>query len=150
MYFDFDDRYQDVEAVGSAISRREGIVMSVVVHAVILAVLLYAPTLPWFQLSPEEQEARRLERERELQARRDESPRFVIVEPLRDVPAPAPPEAPEISDMDRQATAPEMAERPENALPFSRGDTSERVEAAPDRDIHGVRCFALQDHPFFS
>lgn len=137
MYFDFDDRYQDVEAVGTAISRREGVVLSVVVHALILAALLYAPKLAWFQPTPEELEARRIERERALQARRDESPRFVIVEPLRDVPAPTPPNAPEISDMDRQAAAPEMAERPENALPFSRGDTSERVEAAPEDRARG-------------
>lgn len=137
MYFDFDDRYQDVEAVGSAISRREGVVLSVVVHALVVVALLFAPQLPWFQLTPEEQEARRLEREREMQARRDESPRFVIVEPLRDVPAPAPKNAPEISDLDRQASAPEMAERPENALPFSRGDTTERVEAAPEDRARG-------------
>ena len=32
MYFDFDDRYESVEEVGSAISRREGVVLSVVVH----------------------------------------------------------------------------------------------------------------------
>ncbi|MEZ5417855.1 MAG: TonB family protein [Vicinamibacterales bacterium] len=137
MYFDFDDRYQDVEAVGSAISRREGVVLSVVVHVAIVAAMLLAPRLPWFQLSPEEIEARRLERARELEARRDENPRFVIVEPLRDVPAPAPPKAPEISDMDRQAAAPEIAERPENALPFSRGDTTERVEAAPEERARG-------------
>ena len=36
MYFDFDDRYDSVEAVGSAISRREGVVLSVVVHAAVV------------------------------------------------------------------------------------------------------------------
>ena len=67
----------------------------------------------------------------ERQQARDETPRFVVVEPLRDMPAPPQPKA-ELSDMDRRAEAPRMAERPENALPFSRGDTAERVEAAPE------------------
>jgi TonB family protein len=129
MYFDFDDRYESVEAVGSAISRREGIVLSVVVHAAIVAALLFAPRLAWFQPTPEELQARR---ERERPQPRQDTPRFVVVEPLRDIPAPTPPKQAELSDLDRQAQAPRLAERPENALPFSRGDTAERVEAAPE------------------
>ena len=42
MYFDFYDRYEGVEAVGSAISRREGVVLSVVVHVAILLALMLA------------------------------------------------------------------------------------------------------------
>ena len=45
MYFDFYDRYESVEAVGSAISRREGVVLSVVVHAAVMLLLLLAPQL---------------------------------------------------------------------------------------------------------
>jgi len=43
MYFDFDDRYRDIEPVGSAINRRDGVALAVVVHAVILALLILAP-----------------------------------------------------------------------------------------------------------
>jgi TonB family protein len=100
--------------------------MSVVVHAAVIALLLLAPRLELFQPDPSEA---RVEPER---APRDEAPTFVVVEPLRDEPAPAPPERAELSDLDRMARAPEIAERPENALPFSHGDSAERIEAAPE------------------
>ena len=132
MYFDFDDRYESVDAVGSAISRREGVVLSVVVHVAIVLVLLFAPQLPIFQPSPEE-----LQAARERPRPQEEAPRFVVVEPLRDVPAPAPPPRADASDLDRRAQAPQMAERPENALPFSRGETTERVEAPPEERAKG-------------
>jgi TonB family protein len=61
----------------------------------------------------------------------------VVVEPLYDTPSPAPPPRAEISDIDRAATAPQFAERPENPLPFARGNTTERVEAAPDERARG-------------
>ncbi len=127
MYFDFYDRYDSVEAVGSAISRREGVVLSVVVHAAVVLALLLAPQLKWFQATPVEPEAA----EAQPQPRED-APRFVVVEPLRDMPAPTPPPQAEASDQDRVASAPQFAERPENPLPFARGETTERVEAAPE------------------
>ena len=34
MYFDFDDRYRDIEPVGSAINRRDGVAVSIMVHLV--------------------------------------------------------------------------------------------------------------------
>lgn len=132
MYFDFDDRYESVEEVGSAISRREGVVLSVVVHVGLILALLYLPTLSWFQPSPEELQARQERLEQLRRQQQEQQPRFVVVEPLRDVPAPAPPQRAELSDLDRRAEAPRMAERPENPLPFSRGDTADRVEAAPE------------------
>lgn len=127
MYFDFDDRYEHVEAVGSAISRREGVVLSVVVHVGIVLALLFAPPLTIFERPPTEAQAEPPRRERDSDA-----PRFVVVEPLRDVPAPTPPPKADASDMDRQAAAPAVVERPENALPFARGNSTERVEAAPE------------------
>ena len=41
-----------------------------------------------------------------------------------------PPERAELSDLDRRARTVERAVRPTNPLPFSRGNTSERVEAS--------------------
>jgi TonB family protein len=132
MYFDFDDRYDQVEAVGSAISKREGVVLSVVVHVAIVLALMFAPQIPLFErATPRPDEAR------ERPERADEAPRFVVVEPLRDVPAPTPPPRADASDMDRVAQAPDMAERPENPLPFARGDSTERVEAAPEERPRG-------------
>ena len=59
MYFDFDDRYDQVEAVGSAISKREGVVLSVVVHVAIVLALMFAPRIPLFErATPPPEEAR--------------------------------------------------------------------------------------------
>ena len=132
MYFDFYDRYDSVEAVGSAISRREGVVLSVVVHAAVVLALLLAPRLAWFQATPVDPEAASQQRQP-----RPDVPRFVVVEPLRDMPAPTPPPKAEASDQDRAASAPKFAERPENPLPFARGETAERVEAAPEERAMG-------------
>ncbi|MGE0814752.1 MAG: TonB family protein [Vicinamibacterales bacterium] len=130
MYFDFDDRYQDVEAVGSAISRREGIVLSIVVHVGILLLLIYLPALTWLQFlqpaPPETQVA-------EARPPDQDRPRFVVIEPLREMPAPPPPKA-EMSDLDRAARAPEISERPENPLPFSRGESADRVVAPEEAE----------------
>jgi TonB family protein len=133
MYFDFYDRYESVEAVGSAISRREGVVLSVLVHAAVILAMLLAPQLEMFQPTPVEPESA----EAQPRPEQDEAPRFVVVEPLRDEPAPSPPPQAEASDMDRQASAPDLSERPENPLPFARGDSTERVEAAPDERAMG-------------
>ena len=40
MYFDFDDRYRDIEPVGSAINRRDGVAVSVFVHVAIFLALI--------------------------------------------------------------------------------------------------------------
>ena len=43
MYFDFDDRYRDIDPVGSAINRRDGVAVSILAHAALVVVLLFAP-----------------------------------------------------------------------------------------------------------
>lgn len=126
IHFDFDERYQDELVVGSAISRREGVIFSVVLHGGLLVLLLLLPALPMFEPDVEAIEARRqeqLEREREAQ-------RMVFVQPLLDIPAQRPPERAELSDADRQSQAPQAAEAPANPLPFSLGDSAERSQAA--------------------
>lgn len=135
IHFDLEERYQDDNVVGSAIPRREGIFLSIVFHGILLATLLYAPTIPFFQLSPEELERRRAEVQ---QPREDEPERtFVFVQPRIDMPAERPPERAELSDQDRLAQAPELPPLPENPLPFSLGDSSERVEAELEERARG-------------
>jgi TonB family protein len=126
IHFDFDDRYQDENVVGSAITRRDGVALSVVFHGFLAAMLIIGPQLPVFQPSPEELARRQelLERQQE-EARR----RFVFVQPRLDMPAPQPRERFELSDENRIAQAPEIARVPENPLPFSRGNSAERTEA---------------------
>jgi TonB family protein len=130
IHFDFEDRYQDEQIVGTAISRREAVLMSVVFHSLLAVTLLLAPRIPFVQAllerSPEEMAA--------LQARQRHQPQenrtFVFVQPRVDIEAPKPPPRAEASDKDRVAQTVERAPNPTNTLPFSRGNSSNRVEAS--------------------
>jgi len=137
IHFDFDDRYQDELVVGSAISKREGVLVSTLFHAVILAVILFGPELPFLKTDPEELEARQQELQRMQREREQASRRFVFVQPRVDFEAKQPPPRAELSDIDRQARAPQRAENPTNPLPFSRGETIERTESAPEERARG-------------
>jgi TonB family protein len=126
IHFDFEERYQDELIVGGAISRREGIAYAVVVHVLMLAAFIAGPRLGLFQPSPEEVEARRLEQQRQQQ---EQARRFVFVQPKLEMRAKTPPPRAELSDVDRKAQAKERAPKPENPLPFSRGNSTERTES---------------------
>src|SRR6187549_2221619 len=123
MYFDFDDRYRDIEPVGSAINRRDGVALAVVFHAVIVALLLFAPQyleqyLPAQVVQPPQQRPQQ------------EQPRFVFVQPRVELPATRKPDRVEMSDLDRSARSPDKtAPKLENPLPMAKGNSSERTEA---------------------
>ncbi len=85
IHFDIDNRYQDELVVGSAISRRDGVVFSIVTHILVLLAIMLVPKLPIFQVSPEELARRRAALEAQLQARQD--PTFVFVQPRVDLKA---------------------------------------------------------------
>jgi len=129
MYFDFDDDRPDITPVGSAISWREGVLISIILHLLLVILAIAAPDLPIFNQPVRRQQAL---------VEPDEPPmRFVFVAPRADVLSPTPPERPEFSDEDRTARAPERAKEPTNPLPFSQGDTSERVERAERQVARG-------------
>lgn len=129
IHFDFDDRYEDEGIVGNAISRREGFVVSVVVHGLVAALLVAAPQLDWFQPSQEEE---MMELAQPQQPEEEQT--FVFVQPRVDLEALQPPQTAPLSDLDRQAQAPEVALEPENPVPFSLGDSTELVEPeVPER-----------------
>jgi hypothetical protein len=109
--------------VGSAISWREGVLLSIIFHLVAVVVILAFPRL--FAANPA--------RARLLAQQQQEQPRFVFIEPRQDFKALKPPERAELSDQDRQARAPRPEKKPENPMPFSRGNTHERVERAEDQ-----------------
>lgn len=124
MYFDFEDYRPDIQVVGRAISWREGILLSIIIHLIGVVVLLMSPKL--FQ---QNEAAIARARQLALEQRQREAARFVFVQPRVDMPAlKAPPRA-ENSDKNRVAQAPERAKTPTNALPFSRGNSPEQVEA---------------------
>lgn len=131
MYFDFDDRYSDIEPVGSAINRRDGVAVSIVVHAALLALLLVVP-----DLLPRDPDAQQLVQPPRQQQPEDQ-PRFVFVQPKEDLPPTRQPDRVELSDVDRSARATERAPVLDNPLPFARGNSTERTETSPDERMKG-------------
>jgi TonB family protein len=136
IHFDFDERYQDENVVGSAITRRDGFMVSVVVHSLIFGTLLLLPQLALFGPTPEEIEARQEEIRRQQEQER-ESRRFVFVQPKVDMESLRAPDRGQLSDLDRRAQAPQRSERPSNPLPFARGNSAEQVESAENERRQG-------------
>jgi TonB family protein len=125
MYFDFEDYRPDISPVGRAISAREGLLISIIVHAaavigiIALPALMPARVAPVAEMTPAD--------------RPEDRPRFVFVQPRNDERALQPPDRADLSDQDRRARSRERARQPTNPLPFSRGNTPERVERAESR-----------------
>ncbi len=138
IHFDFDDRYQDEYVVGSAISKREGVLVSTLIHACVLGLILFGPDWTFLKTDPAELEARQQELERLQQEREREARRFVFVQPRVDFEAKQPPPRAELSDINRKAQAPQRPPNPTNPLPFSRGETVERTESAPEERARGA------------
>jgi TonB family protein len=136
IHFDFDERYQDELVVGSAISIRDGVVLSVLFHVLVILWFQFGPNLHLFEATPEELEARRQELLR-LQERERDDRRFVFVQPRVDLEALKPRPQVDLSDANRQAQAPVRAKEPENRVPFSQGNSPERVEATPQEQARG-------------
>jgi len=140
MYFDFEDGHPDYEPVGSALSIREGILLSIIVHLVAALVLVLLPKTEWYQAriaaAEAEAEARRLAM---LAQQPREQRRFVFVQPRVELAprTPPPPRAP-LSDRDRTAVSRERAPNPTNPQPFSRGNTPELVEPSPSPSPSGA------------
>ena len=132
MYFEFDEYKPDITPVGSVISWREGVLLSVIVH---LAGVLFVLTSPQiFEVNREAIQARQVALDA---AREKQAERFVFVQPSIDLQAPKPPERAESSDKDREKRSPERAKEPSNPLPFSRGNTTERVEQMKEETARG-------------
>jgi TonB family protein len=132
MYFDFEDYRPDISPVGQAISWREGILISIIVHLAMLVFLIVAP-----RLFPFDADAARARALALAQQRAQQAPRFVFVQPRVDFIAPKPPDRGADSDRDRVARAPERAPEPTNPEPFSRGNSPERVEQVEQQAPRG-------------
>ena len=125
---DFEDRYDDVDGVGSAISRREAVLVSLLVHAVFVIVMLIAPDVPWLAALLEVPPP-------PAQARAEQQLPFMRVETSA---APQLQDRPRVaSDADRRAASPERAPDPSNDMPFSRGDTADMVDGTPAPEPEG-------------
>jgi TonB family protein len=132
MYFDFEDHRPDTPSIPRPMSLREVVLITVNLHLVVLVAILLGPQVPFVKriIEARQAEAARQEQQRQLEQQR-ERPRFVFMQPRMERPVPPPPRA-EMSDIDRRARSVERAPDPRNPLPFSRGNTTERVDASPD------------------
>jgi TonB family protein len=132
MHFEIDESHPDVTPVGSVMSWREGVLLSLVVHLVLVIIGLTAPQM--FAVDLDSIRAR----QEALKAQNpDEKTRFVFVQPRLDMKAEKPPARAEASDQDRQAASPAPVPRPQNPLPYSRGNTPERVERSEQQIARG-------------
>ncbi len=125
MYFEIDDYRPDITPVGRAISWREGVLLSVIFHLLaVIGILLFPKFFPY---DPAAARARAVV----IRPPTEDNSRFVFVQPRNDVTARNAPPRADNSDKDRAAQAPDRAPTPTNPLPFSRGNSPERVEALP-------------------
>ena len=129
MYLDFEDYRPDIQPIGRAISWREGVLLSIIVHLMMIILVLLAPQLFPFSAVP---------RQVVVPPAKQDAPRFVFVQPRLDMTAPRPPDRGEASDKDRLARTRERAKKPTDPLPFSRGNTPERVESAEQPVARGT------------
>jgi protein TonB len=131
MYFDFEDHRPDTPTIARALSAREGVMLSVIIHLVAVILILIGPHLPFMKaIEARRQQALEAQRLKELERER-ENRQFVFVQPRVDLKAPKPPPRADLSDIDRQARTTMRAPKPTNPMPFARGNTTERIEAAP-------------------
>ena len=132
MYFDFEDHRPDTPTIARPMSPREVILITVNLHLVVLVAILLGPRIPFVQRIIEARQAEQeVARQQELERQKQEAPRFVFMQPRMERPTP-PPKRAELSDIDRRARSVERAPDPSNPLPFSRGNTTERIDRAPD------------------
>ena len=119
MYIDFEDLRPETPRVERALSAREGVLISIIVHLLIFIGILFMPELP--QAQPVQTAL--------MNPVPRESPRFVFMQPRVDIPKPQPKVDVEASDLDRVRSNIERSPDPRNLLPFARGNTREREEA---------------------
>jgi TonB family protein len=86
--------------------------------------ILLAPRLFPYDAEAARARAIALEQARE----KEETPRFVFVQPRLDMPALKPPDRGDASDKDRAARAQARSPKPDNPMPFSRGNSPNQVE----------------------
>ena len=121
MYIDFEDLRPETPRVEGALSVREGVLISIIVHLLLFIAVL---TLP--DLLPE---ATRVVPAAVANQVPQQSPRFVFVQPRVDVSKPQPRPNVDLSDQDRVKSTIQRPPDPRNALPYARGNSREREEA---------------------
>jgi TonB family protein len=118
MHLDFDDHRPETPRAPPVISRREGVLLSLVVHLSLTIAWLVMPE-QWFAAPvvsyPPPQK---------------EDVQFVMMETPKNITTPPPPKA-EASDLDRRATTRERPPQADNPAPASQGNTPDKTIGAP-------------------
>ena len=121
MYIDFEDLRPDTPRVEGALSVREGVLISIIVHLLLLIAILLLPDL--LPESMKQTPVTAVAREP------SQNPRFVFMQPPVDISKPQPRRDFEASDQDRRLSTIKPPPKPENPLPFARGNSREREMA---------------------
>jgi TonB family protein len=125
MYFDLEEGHPDYYGIGTAMSLREGVLLAFVLHLLVAFIYVLMPPIERraVPLTVEQQQA--MARQQENEARR-----FVFVQPRLDTRATRQPRPQaDDSDQDRNARVVERPPDPRNLMPFSRGNTPEKMDA---------------------
>jgi TonB family protein len=126
VYFDLEDAHPDPPAIEGAMTRREAIIISIAAHIVLGNLIIWLPTMPWFQRLTKVAE---IPEQVHVAQPRERIQPFVLVEPRIDREALRAIERAPLSDKDRSAQTRERPPDPRNMQPFSRGTTPEFTEA---------------------
>src|SRR5207237_3402963 len=127
MYFDFEDLRPETPTLDQPISRREAVLVTIILHLAAVILLLVWPNLPFVKaMYARQEQALEEQRRRELEDLKSRA-QFVFVEPKVDLEAKTAPNIADFSDKNRRAQTLERAREPKNDEPFSRGNTPEKV-----------------------
>lgn len=139
MFLDFGDGHPDLERLQPALSLREGFMLAIILHLLLIIAVLLVPEMAWVKAWREAAEQARIEA---IQRQRPPEPetRFVFVQPRVDMEALRPPPRAPASDIDREAMTRERAPDATNRQPRSRGNTAEYVEQAVEQPPSGAQA----------
>jgi hypothetical protein len=131
MYFDLEDYHPDITPVGQAISWREGVLLSIIAHLLMIILILVAPKwFPWLTAPrPVQVIAKQGQPEPPL--------KYMLVAPRTERPVLKAPDRAIASDLNRAAASPERAKKPQNMEPYARGNSPERVDEPPRQIARG-------------
>jgi TonB family protein len=135
MYFDLEDYRPDTPRVPHAISIREGVLMSIILHLLFVMAWWARPDAA---PAPDAAQA--------LVVPQKDPVTFVHIEPRVERSAPPKPNVAH-SDLDRRATAPEITPPTPAPEPMSRGNTPEKTLGAPDERMAGAEKPATAPPP---
>jgi TonB family protein len=131
MYFNFEDYRPDTPTLPRSLTRLEVGLLTLVFYLSVVILLLVWPHLAFVKAWEAERQQALAKQQQLLLERQRENARFVFVQPRVDLQARQPPPRADLSDLNRKARTVERAEKPTNTMPFSRGNTFERIEGAP-------------------